>query len=189
MTVHLDVWTVGTSAIGKALWHMAADPLLLRRVPGLEFHKSLGTGAGRRFTAADADLRQWALVTCWSAEPSEVPVLDKWHRLARSHTRFTLGTIASHGQWSGRNPFVPDPSLKKWPGTVAAITRARVRLAHWRGSRPRCHRWPQPWPTKQVCCTGSGSVRRPSACKAPSACGVTRRRSGTSRIGCRCTAP
>ncbi|HPE11474.1 MAG: monooxygenase [Actinobacteria bacterium] len=133
MTVHLDVWTVGTSAIGKALWHMAADPLLLRRVPGLEFHKSLGTGAGRRFTAADADLRQWALVTCWSAEPSEVPVLDKWHRLARSHTRFTLGTIASHGQWSGRNPFVPDPSLKKWPGTVAAITRARVRLAHWRG--------------------------------------------------------
>ena len=37
MTVHLDVWTVGTSAIGKALWHMAADPLLLRRVPGLEF--------------------------------------------------------------------------------------------------------------------------------------------------------
>ena len=86
MTVHLDVWTVGTSAIGKALWHMAADPLLLRRVPGLEFHKSLGTGAGRRFTAADADLRRWALVTCWSAEPSEVPVLDKWHRLARSHT-------------------------------------------------------------------------------------------------------
>lgn len=132
MTVHLDVWTVRRSAIGKALWRMAADPRLLRGVPGLDFHKSLGTGAGRRFTAADADLRQWALVTCWSAEPSEVPVLDKWHRLARRHTRFTLGTIASHGQWSGQDPFVPDPSLKKWTGPVAAITRARVHIRQWR---------------------------------------------------------
>ncbi|MEZ5119238.1 MAG: hypothetical protein R2686_04935 [Candidatus Nanopelagicales bacterium] len=132
MTVHLDVWTVHPSAIGKALWRMAADPLLLRGVPGLDFHKSLGTGAGRRFTAADADLRQWALLTCWSAEPSEVPVLDKWHRLAHSHTRFTLGTIASHGRWSGRDPFVPDPSLKQWCGPVAAITRARVRIRQWR---------------------------------------------------------
>ncbi len=132
MTVHLDVWTVRTSAIGKALWRMAADPFLLRGVPGLDFHKSLGTGAGRRFTAADADLRQWALVTCWSAEPFEVPILEKWNRLARSHTRFTLGTIASHGQWSGQDPFVPDPSLKEWTGAVAAITRARVHIRQWR---------------------------------------------------------
>jgi hypothetical protein len=132
MTVVLDVWTVRTRAIGRALWRMAVDPVTLRRTPGLQFHKSLGTGAGRTFTASDADLRQWALLTCWSGPPRDLPARRRWDELATQHTRFTLGTIASHGQWSGHEPFTPDPALQRWDGPVAAITRARVRTRQWR---------------------------------------------------------
>ncbi len=133
MTIHLDVWKIRRSAIGGALWRMALDPYVLRGIPGLQFHKSLGTGAGRRFTAADADLRQWALLTSWSgSDLAAVPTLRRWQRLAVTHTRFTLATISSHGRWAGQEPFVADPSLKGWSGRVAAITRARVRIDQWR---------------------------------------------------------
>jgi hypothetical protein len=133
MIVLLDVWTVRTSAVAKAFWHMARDPRALAGVPGLTFHKSLGTGAGKRFTAADADVRQWALLTCWNAHAEDsIPVWSAWERMAVSHTRFAMSTIASHGQWSGREPFPADPDSRTWQGPVAAITRARVRTSRWR---------------------------------------------------------
>lgn len=133
MIVLLDVWTVRTSAVAKAFWRMAADPRALTGLPGLTFHKSLGTGAGKKFTAADADLRQWALLTCWDthSEASIRPWVN-WDRMAVSHTRFSMTTIASHGQWSGQEPFPADPDSRAWDGPVAAITRARVRARRWR---------------------------------------------------------
>jgi len=133
MTVLLDVWQVPTSRIPGALWRMARDPFALRNVPGLAFHKSLGTGAGRRFTATDADLRQWALLTVWTGDPVYLrPTLRQWERLTPIHTRLELSPIASHGQWSGHSPFIAEPDLRTWPGPVAAITRARVKTRQWR---------------------------------------------------------
>ncbi len=133
MTVRLDVWRVRPTAVGRAFVRMAGDPRSLSRLPGLTFHKSLGTGAGRRFTARDADLRQWALLTVWTGTDSPLePTLAKWRRLAVAHTRFTLSPIASHGQWSGSEPFATDPAARDWPGPIAAITRARVRMRQWR---------------------------------------------------------
>ncbi len=133
MTILLDVWRVPSHQVPAALWHMAADPFALRRVPGLRFHKSLGTGAGRRFTAADADLRQWALLTVWNGDPVALGGVEgRWRRIAESHTRFELSTIATHGHWSGQTPFVADPGLRRWDGPIAAITRARVRTRQWR---------------------------------------------------------
>jgi hypothetical protein len=133
MTVVLDVWTVPTSAIARALWRMARDPRQLNGIPGLTFHKSLGTGAGRTFTAGDADLRQWALLTCWTADPVAMsPTVRRWQAISQAHTRFTLAPISSHGQWSGVTPFTPDSGLTRHSGPVAAITRARVRARQWR---------------------------------------------------------
>lgn len=60
------------------------------------------------------------------------PTLAKWRRLAVAHTRFTLSPIASHGRWSGKEPFATDPAARDWPGPIAAITRARVRMRQWR---------------------------------------------------------
>lgn len=133
MTVLLDVWRVPARRVPSALWRMARDPFTLARLPGLTFHKSLGTGAGKSFTAADADLHQWALLSVWSSDPLVLqPTLSRWRRLAETHTRFELRTIATHGLWSGAAPFITDPALRTWDGPVAAITRARVRTAQWR---------------------------------------------------------
>lgn len=133
MTVLLDVWTIPSMRVPSALWRMARDPFALQGLPGLSFHKSLGTGAGKRFTAADADLRQWALLTVWTGDPLVMsPTLNRWSRLARNHTRFELSTIATHGKWSGHEPFVADAGLRGWDGPVAAITRARVKTRQWR---------------------------------------------------------
>lgn len=133
MTVLLDLWTVPRRAVPRAFWRMARDPSLLSDIPNLSFHKSLGTGAGRRFTARDADLRQWALLTCWSGpEAALEPAVRRWDRIAMTHTRFRLAPIASHGQWSGREPFPAEPGMAAHDGPVAAITRARVRVGQWR---------------------------------------------------------
>ncbi|HNE89061.1 MAG TPA: monooxygenase [Actinomycetota bacterium] len=133
MTVVLDIWTVRPTAVPRAFWRMARDPRRLAHVDDLDFHKSLGTGAGRRFTARDADLRQWALLTCWSGpDDALAPTLGKWNALAEGHTRFTMAAIASHGRWSGVEPFTPDPAFARHDGPIAAITRARVRTGLWR---------------------------------------------------------
>jgi len=132
MTVVLDIWRVPRSAVPRALWRMARDPSTLSGLPGLQFHKSLGTGAGQRFTAADADLRQWALLTCWAgADAAADPVRRSWNARAEQHSRIVMGTIASHGQWSGREPFTGDAAFAEHPGPIAAITRARVRTRKW----------------------------------------------------------
>jgi hypothetical protein len=132
MTVALDIWTVPATGVAPALWRMARDPRRLSGLPGLRFHKSLGTGAGRTFTMRDADLRQWALLSCWDGPDTALdPTRDRWGRRARSHTRVLLGTIATHGRWSGTEPFTADPDLRRWGGKVAAITRARVRTRWW----------------------------------------------------------
>src|SRR5690606_3017062 len=76
---------------------------------------------------------QWALLTCWSGpDDGLAPTLQRWNTLAESHTRFTLATIASHGQWSGVEPFPADRANATHPGPIAAITRARVRTSLWR---------------------------------------------------------
>ncbi len=133
MTVVLDIWTVRPTAVPRALWRMARDPRQLTHVDGLTFHRSLGTGAGKRFTARDADLRQWALLTCWSGpDDGLTATLRRWDALAQRHTRITMATIASHGRWSGAQPFTPDPAYARHDGPIAAITRARVRTPLWR---------------------------------------------------------
>lgn len=133
MTVVLDVWTVRPTAVPRAFWRMARDPRVLTGVTNLDFHKSLGTGTGKRFTARDADLRQWALLTCWSGPDTGLaPTMRRWDALAQRHTRFTMAPIASHGQWSGSEPFPRDPAHTKHDGPIAAITRARVRTGLWR---------------------------------------------------------
>lgn len=133
MTILFDVWRIPTRRVPQALWRMARDPATLAGLPGLTFHKSLGTGAGRRFTATDADLRQWALLSVWDGPPLPLhPTTRHWSRIATSHTRIDLATIATHGLWSGQQPFVADPDLRRWDGPVAAITRARVHTRQWR---------------------------------------------------------
>jgi hypothetical protein len=124
---------------------MATARRPLRATPGLRFHKLLGTGSGRTFTARDADPGHWALLTVWdddaaaaAADPAH-PALTTWDDVARERLVVRMTPLVSRGRWSGREPF-GDPSPRKVTGPVASITRARLAArrapAFWRAVPP-----------------------------------------------------
>jgi hypothetical protein len=133
--VTLDVFGVPVRTIPGALMRMAAHRLPLRSTPGLEFHKLLGTGAGRTFTMRDSDPRHWAVLSTWSdVERAEdfagSSVMRSWKRISEEHLHIAMTPIISRGLWSGQEPFgQPHPSRTEGP--IAAITRARIKPSQW----------------------------------------------------------
>jgi hypothetical protein len=142
--VTLTFWGVPGSAVPAALSRMALDRRHLRRAPGLQFAKLLGTGDGRTFTVRDADPYHWGLLAVWdraqAAEDFTSGVTHhRWEALANERLHLTLRPLASRGRWAGREPF-GDPSPRRTDGVVAALTRARIRTTKartfWRSVPP-----------------------------------------------------
>lgn len=148
--VRVDLWGVPSRAIPASLLSMATDRAIRRR-PGVRFAKLLGTGDGRTFTARDADLHHWALLTCIDDEAAARaldtdPVLLRWAGRSQEHLRLLLRPLASRGTWSGRRPFgnpvggdsvagdpaAGGPAAPRWDGPVVAVTRARLRVGRMR---------------------------------------------------------
>ena len=133
--VLMQVWGVPRSSIPQAVGRIATDRMRLARVPGLVFHKSLGTGSGRTFTTRDADPRHWALLTTWEREEHadaflDSPVTRGWNAFSEECLMVHMRPLMSRGEWSGRRPFESTvPS--RWDGPVAAITRARIKPSMW----------------------------------------------------------
>jgi hypothetical protein len=130
VTMHL--WRVNYSRAPLAVLRMATDRIRLRHTDGLSFYKLLGTGDGRTFSPADADVRTWGLLCVWASreqadafEGHRTP--RGWRRIAVEEWRADLGCIQSKGRWSGRTPFTRQQHLRGWDGPVASITRARLR--------------------------------------------------------------
>ena len=113
----------------------------LQNVAGLSFFKLLGTGAGQGFSLMP-DFSTYALLTVWEDQDSadhfyrSNTLIQSYQARASNIRRLSLANTASHGLWSGLNPFVPTETqqLKKSP--VAIITRATLRpqrlLSFWR---------------------------------------------------------
>jgi hypothetical protein len=123
-------WKIEKKSLPFALFSMARDRRRLRKSSGVHFAKMLGTGTGENFTPSDADLSRWgALIVIDEAQLESFdvnPVIKSWDKRASSQVRMTLDPIASHGLWSGSNPFdwshTPAADTK-----VVAITRARIK--------------------------------------------------------------
>ncbi len=116
--------------------HMATQPPLLRRVPGLRFARLMGTGAGIGFSAVP-DLRTWALLAAWdTVEDWErfrrgSEVMRQYERRGEEVYSLLLRPTAAHGRWSGAEPFggvdaAEDASARGEP--VVVLTRAAIRL-------------------------------------------------------------
>lgn len=142
-TVHL--FRVTPARVPAAVARMAVDRGRLRRTPGLEFSKLLGTGRGTTFDVRDADPLVWGLLGVWT-DPAALaafertsPVAAAWRRVAAERWRADLRAVRSRGRWSGKEPF-GTPRRTDVAGPVASITRARLRVAtartFWRSVPP-----------------------------------------------------
>ncbi|MFC6085256.1 spheroidene monooxygenase [Sphaerisporangium aureirubrum] len=129
-----------------AVKYMAFDRPVLRRTPGLVFHRLLGTGRGRS-TTAGADLRRWALLAVWRDEADltdfllRSPIADRWRTRALEAWHVRLRPLSWHGRWDGTEPFGPaSQGAATGPrvtgpggdgsgegGPVAVLTRAAIR--------------------------------------------------------------
>lgn len=131
--VTLHLWRVRPRTVPVAVLRMGRDRGRVRRTPGLRFAKLLGTGDGRTFTLRDADPLRWALLATWTDPDAaqdfeDSAVIRSWERDAVESCRLDLQPVASRGTWSGRLPF-GDPTPVRATGPVAALTRARLRVA------------------------------------------------------------
>ena len=114
---------------------MARQRRLLRKLPGLDFFKLMGTGSGKTFTVRDADLHHWCTLTVWGNEQDAQNYLSskparQWAKIAYQQAHFELIPLASKGSWAGESPF-GNPIPEKWTGLTAALTRAAIKPKWW----------------------------------------------------------
>lgn len=123
-------WNIDKRSLPFAFLSMARDRRRLRKSGGIHFAKMLGTGTGENFTPSDADLSRWGVIVV--IDEFQIDSLENnksivgWKKRSTSEVRLILDPIASHGLWSGSNPFdwshTPEVDAK-----VVAITRARIK--------------------------------------------------------------
>jgi hypothetical protein len=121
----------------RALARLGTDRVRLRRVPGLRFWRVLGTGRGSD-TGRSADPHRTALFAVWHDEADlDAFLASPW--VAQRSAEAVEGCVirlrglGGQGRWRGFPVLdeidADDPSA---PGPVAVLTRADVRLRHWR---------------------------------------------------------
>jgi hypothetical protein len=116
---------------------MGLDRPALRRTPGLEFWKLLGTGRGATMTLG-ADLRRWALFAAWRDEAAlerflaGSPVAERWEALAAEAYHVRLAPVRARGAWGGRRLFADASAPLAGGDPVAVLTRATIRPSRLR---------------------------------------------------------
>jgi hypothetical protein len=130
--IRIYFWKVESNRIPRAVISMALNRIALQRNGAISFWKLLGTGKGETFTPRDADAHRWGLIINIDTEAlkdfESSSLIKKWRACATEEFSATLKPIASQGKWSKQTPFLPQID-NDWNGTVAAITRARIK---WR---------------------------------------------------------
>ncbi len=125
------------------LWafkQMGVAPPILDAVPGLHFHRLLGTGSGDGFSPWP-DTQAIGLLQVWATESDALAYFDH-HTLhhefvQRAGERYRLDLLPEfgHGLWAGIEPFNYSGDRRS-SGPVAVITRATIRWgalpAFWR---------------------------------------------------------
>ena len=125
-----------------ALWQMLAARRPLSAVPGIGFHKLLGSGTREGFHpypnfSVYAVLATWPSLAEGRARIAESAVFQRYRARAVEDWTVFLGATRSRGRWAGEAPF----ALSSEPGlpedrAIAILTRATVKprhvLAFWR---------------------------------------------------------
>jgi heme-degrading monooxygenase HmoA len=106
----------------------------LNKVPGLLFHKLLGSGQGKGFSIKP-NFRRYGLMCTWESEEAADEFLERSELMLeyRLHT-YEIWTVKliptqAHGLWDGKQPFTPQLQDLPQDGPVAVLTRASI---NWR---------------------------------------------------------
>lgn len=113
----------------------------LQQQPGIQFFRTLGTGAGLGFSLWP-DFSTYALLSIWESEAAATAFLDSsalmetYVAKSTSQKHFSLHTLQSHGLWGKSNPFVAEKRDLHDDEKIGIITRATLRpsrlLEFWR---------------------------------------------------------
>ncbi|MFD2720167.1 spheroidene monooxygenase [Hymenobacter monticola] len=132
----LTTLTVFTFRPGHARWalaQMGTAPPQLKRVPGLQFFKLMGSGANNGF-GFWPNLRRYGLMAVWddvaAAEAffAEHPLWAAYQQRSAETWTVHLVPFKAHGLWDGQAPFDYTPTVSAdAAGPVAVLTRASIR--------------------------------------------------------------
>ena len=107
--------------------------IYLKNISGLQFFKSMGSGSGAGFSAWP-NFSNYAWLMVWESSSHAETFFRDSNYLSEYVNRCTstrilyLKNIASHGKWSGINPFiVSENSVEKTK--IVVLTRARIRIS------------------------------------------------------------
>ena len=113
----------------------------LQQQQGIQFFKTLGTGAGKGFSLWP-DFSTYALLTIWESDAAatafltESTLMQAYTKRSHSQKHFSLHTLHSHGLWGKSNPFVAEKRALQDDEKIGIITRATLRpsrlLEFWR---------------------------------------------------------
>jgi len=116
---------------------LGTDRLRLRSVPGLRFWRLLGTGHGSD-TGPSADPHRTALFAVWD-DSSDLdafltsPLVQERQAAAEEWFVVRLLVLGGQGAWRGFDVLsAVDAASGDGAGPVAVITRANVKVRHWR---------------------------------------------------------
>ena len=114
----------------KAFQLMGRPPLLKNNPQGLQFWKMLGVGGGNGFSVMP-DFSMYCLLTVFESESSaelfaRSSIVSQHLEGSSSYGFVYMHTIASHGNWSGQNPFVSSREMEE-KRPLAVITRAAIK--------------------------------------------------------------
>jgi hypothetical protein len=114
----------------KAFQRMGRPPLLKENPEGLQFWKMLGVGGGKGFSVLP-DFSTYCLLTVFDSEANaeafvQSSVVSLHLEGCASHGFVYMRTLASHGLWSGLNPFLPVEEMAP-DRPLAVITRAAIK--------------------------------------------------------------
>lgn len=105
----------------------------LSKVPGIGFHKMLGTGTGQGFTpypnwGVYAILAVWEDLDTAREQISEARVFRRHRAVASENYTVFLSAVRARGQWAGTKPFaVGEDWLPAKSEALAVLTRASIK--------------------------------------------------------------
>ena len=134
----LTILSLRDDAHGWGFRQMAFARPLLGNVPGLIFRKMMGTGAGSSFSSRP-DWGRYAMLGVWQSESAAREFLRDsrfmmhYRKKIDRDATVILRTLSAHGEWDGKNPFLPgEKSKKEGEGMLGVLTRATIRPGHLR---------------------------------------------------------